>query len=263
MKKLVMAFLVLIFSVITAYVQSSASDVLYLKNGSIIKGTIVELEVNSTVKIRTSDGSIFVYPMSEVQKIVKTESDESPRVETNQRRRQETPVPVQPKQEGTRFELRGGLFLSLQSWNKLQNVPPFLTSDDSKMGFGLMGLIAGGANFGNGLYLGAGPNLGYNFFTKSKSISSVAYSYSIGVTDFGMNFVFGVDDMFVVAGAGSSSVGITSTVGGSSDEVEVQGTFPFTRITLGWGDTYGFAFSFVSYSTTNLSRVEFALGFSF
>ncbi len=44
-------------------------DVVYLKNGSIIRGKIVELTPNKTVKIKTADGSIFVYKMDEVEKI--------------------------------------------------------------------------------------------------------------------------------------------------------------------------------------------------
>jgi len=44
-------------------------DVLYLKNGSIIRGKIVELIPNKTIKIKTVDGSLFVYQMAEVEKI--------------------------------------------------------------------------------------------------------------------------------------------------------------------------------------------------
>lgn len=46
-------------------------DILYLKNGSMIRGTIIELVPDKTVKIRTSDGSVFVYKMDEVEKIEK------------------------------------------------------------------------------------------------------------------------------------------------------------------------------------------------
>ncbi|WP_052592668.1 hypothetical protein [Aureispira sp. CCB-QB1] len=46
-------------------------DVVYLKNGSIIKCTIIEQIIGETIKIETSDGSIFVYKMEEVSKITK------------------------------------------------------------------------------------------------------------------------------------------------------------------------------------------------
>lgn len=47
----------------------SCNNVLYLKNGSIIKGTLIEVIPDSTVKIQTADGSLFVYNINEVDKI--------------------------------------------------------------------------------------------------------------------------------------------------------------------------------------------------
>jgi hypothetical protein len=48
-------------------------DVVYLKNGSVIKGSVIELIVDKTVKIQTSDSSLFVFNMNEVEKIAKDE----------------------------------------------------------------------------------------------------------------------------------------------------------------------------------------------
>jgi len=36
-------------------------DVVYLKNGSVITGSIIEQIPNETIKIQTRDGSVFVY----------------------------------------------------------------------------------------------------------------------------------------------------------------------------------------------------------
>ena len=44
-------------------------SVLFLKNGSVIKGQLVEIDPAKQVKIQTYDGSIFVYPIAEVEKI--------------------------------------------------------------------------------------------------------------------------------------------------------------------------------------------------
>lgn len=49
-------------------------DVVYLKNGSIIKGIILEQIPNVQLKLQTSDGSIFVFKMEEVEKITREQS---------------------------------------------------------------------------------------------------------------------------------------------------------------------------------------------
>lgn len=46
-------------------------DVVYCKNGSVIKGVIIEQIPNQSIKIQTSDGNIFVYSMEDVEKITK------------------------------------------------------------------------------------------------------------------------------------------------------------------------------------------------
>ncbi len=46
-------------------------DVIYLKNGSMIRGVIMEMVIDDYVKIKMKDGSIYVYEMSEVDKITK------------------------------------------------------------------------------------------------------------------------------------------------------------------------------------------------
>lgn len=46
-------------------------ECVYLKNGSIIKGTILEQVPDGNIKIRTSDGSVFVYEFDQVEKITR------------------------------------------------------------------------------------------------------------------------------------------------------------------------------------------------
>ncbi len=46
-------------------------DVVYLKNGSMIKGTIIEQDPANYVKLQTADGSIFVFKVAEIQKITR------------------------------------------------------------------------------------------------------------------------------------------------------------------------------------------------
>jgi hypothetical protein len=46
-----------------------AQDVVTLKNGSVIKGAIIEHVFGESVKIQTADGSMFVYKESEIDKV--------------------------------------------------------------------------------------------------------------------------------------------------------------------------------------------------
>ncbi len=51
--------------------EAALQDVVYLKNGSIIRGVIIEQIPEQSLKIRTADGSVFVYQMSEIERIRK------------------------------------------------------------------------------------------------------------------------------------------------------------------------------------------------
>jgi len=65
--------LILFLSFFAIHGQSNSRDVLYLKNGSIIKGTITSMDPTNGVKIETADGSLFVYKMDEILKSEKEE----------------------------------------------------------------------------------------------------------------------------------------------------------------------------------------------
>lgn len=85
---ILLAFLVSLMPAAGNGQEEALQDVVYLKNGSIIRGVIIEQIPEQSVKIRTADGSVFVYQMSEVEKITK----ETP--VTN-----ETPKPMKSRKE--------------------------------------------------------------------------------------------------------------------------------------------------------------------
>ena len=47
------------------------TEVIYLRNGSIIRGTIVEIVPNTQYKIQTSDGSAFIFEEKDILKIAR------------------------------------------------------------------------------------------------------------------------------------------------------------------------------------------------
>jgi hypothetical protein len=71
-------------------------DVLYLKNGSIVYGKLVEI-VEDQYKMQTTDGSLFIYQSNEVERFSK-----------------ESPVFEGRKAEGLGFSLEAGLLLGSQ-----------------------------------------------------------------------------------------------------------------------------------------------------
>ncbi len=52
-------------------VQDKLVDVVYLKNGSIIRGTLLDQDPTKFVKIQTADGSIFVFKIEEIEKVTR------------------------------------------------------------------------------------------------------------------------------------------------------------------------------------------------
>jgi hypothetical protein len=68
--RLILVFLLLIAAgPLTA--QEFSEDVVYLKNGSIIRGTILEQKPGEYIKIATHDRNIWVFKMEEVEKITR------------------------------------------------------------------------------------------------------------------------------------------------------------------------------------------------
>lgn len=68
MKKLTILLTIIIASTF-AFSQNKQSETIYLSNGSIIKGNVIEL-TQENIKIQTSDGSIYIYELSQVDRIV-------------------------------------------------------------------------------------------------------------------------------------------------------------------------------------------------
>ena len=67
---LILVCVTLLCGVVSAQAQSQTSEIVYLKDGSVLKGKVVEM-LPDQIKVQTSDGSLFVYPMNEVERVEK------------------------------------------------------------------------------------------------------------------------------------------------------------------------------------------------
>lgn len=71
MRKLVTLFLLVIAGSVSAQTLSNYEEVVYLKNGSIIRGIIIEEIPGKSVKIQTRERNVFVYQFDEIEKLTK------------------------------------------------------------------------------------------------------------------------------------------------------------------------------------------------
>lgn len=71
MQRYIIVVCVLVFALVSHASAQQYQDVVYLKNGSIIRGVIIEQIPGDSLKIQTPGGSVFVHRMSEVLKIAK------------------------------------------------------------------------------------------------------------------------------------------------------------------------------------------------
>lgn len=101
-------FIIAIFCATFVSAQQ-VKNIIYLNNGSIIKGEILEQIPNESIKIKTSDGSIFVYKMSEVSKIAREEIGT------------EKTAYVKPK--GLEYKLGLGYLIGVGDYKKTSIVP--------------------------------------------------------------------------------------------------------------------------------------------
>jgi hypothetical protein len=89
--------LIMLTTIILPLSAQKTKDALYLKNGSVIYGKLLEISENR-YKIQTSDGSLFNYSSDEVDKFLK----ESPRFEGR-------------KSSGAGFAVETGLLIGSQN----------------------------------------------------------------------------------------------------------------------------------------------------
>ena len=73
MKKIIQNVILLILVLVCnfSYGQNNMEDVVYLKNGSIIRGIIIEQVPNQSIKIQTKDRNVFVFKYDEIEKMTK------------------------------------------------------------------------------------------------------------------------------------------------------------------------------------------------
>ncbi|MDD6209885.1 MAG: hypothetical protein PUB21_04685 [Bacteroidales bacterium] len=71
MKKCLFAIILLLGCIHLSQAKEAMQDIVYLKNGSVIRGVITGLVPDESVKIQTADGSIFVYATDDVAKITR------------------------------------------------------------------------------------------------------------------------------------------------------------------------------------------------
>ena len=115
-------FLLTTVFILTATVllaQNNLQDVVHLRNGSIIRGTIIEQVPNQSLTIETADRSLFVFAIDEIERISRE------------------PIIQEPVLQQKRFGVIGGLnaaslFLTIGSAS---------SSTDSRIGFHIGGFM--------------------------------------------------------------------------------------------------------------------------
>ncbi len=70
MKKIIVLVLIALVTSVT-FAQNNYQDVVYLKDGNIIRGIIVEQVPNESIKIETADSTIFEYNIDKIEKMTK------------------------------------------------------------------------------------------------------------------------------------------------------------------------------------------------
>jgi hypothetical protein len=71
MKRLLLTIALTLAVALTAAAQSNNRDVVYLKDGSVIKGTIIENVEGAGLKIKTDGGNVLAFDISEIQRVGK------------------------------------------------------------------------------------------------------------------------------------------------------------------------------------------------
>jgi hypothetical protein len=151
-----------------AFSQDQKKDVVYLKNGSVIKGEIIEQIPNKSIKIQTSDGSIFVYNISDIEKMTKETVTNRTKIKTEENFSDDQEAEAQNIPKG--FHLHDGFYMSLNGGLAFGTI----TLEATNAGFNKMEFDGGGfqIDFKFGGVISEEDNLILSFDIISRAISS-------------------------------------------------------------------------------------------
>jgi hypothetical protein len=232
--------------------QTVYRDVVYLKNGSVIKGTIVETIPEKSIKIETADGNLFVYNMSDIEKLTKEAivapvKESKPVIErlgndnqrsTENQRSYESPRSYENQRgsegSGSIFSIYGALVLPLGDLGK---------KDGDKAGYAKTG-FAGGLQFVTGGSIGfiIDGSYSYNKIELPSGIPNGKWEYTGWTTILGLaGLKIGTDNssgtnFFIAPLLGvmyEKSPEVTFTATGSSTST------PYMYAASGTGFAYG------------------------
>jgi len=184
-------FLFLIASTLGA--QQQFQDVVYLKNGSIVRGIIIEQFPNISIKIQTKDQNVFVYKIDDILKMTKESAiangangDQNISTQQQSVGSEQQGIPLQPQNINTKHQDIGSEQQEIrpqQHNNDSHQSTPFLTEFGGKLGIGISSLY--GPNVKN-----TAAKVGLNFygFAEKEFTPMFAGQIEIGFTRKGCNF---------------------------------------------------------------------------
>lgn len=191
------------FWTVSSWAQGALEDVVYLENGSVIRGQVIEYNPEKDIKIKILGGSVLVYKSSEVIKIEKEESlkKETTTAVKNKEKKSHIPSGV-----GLYHTVAGGTLLGLSDF--FGPVPGLSLKTSTGWSFHrTIGLGAGCGLLvlGEYAFIPVYANIRGNFM---KSSASLFYDINVG---------YGIalkDQMGVGFGGGSSLGSVQKAEGG-------------------------------------------------
>jgi hypothetical protein len=243
MKKLITTTLILALISLTAAAQKNL-DILYLKNGAKIFGTLEGISDNQ-YKIRVNDSTLFSYPMDEVEKYSREKNIYKGR-----------------RDNGLGFSLEGGILLGAQT---VAYETAF--SFNAEIHFAVNTTNVFG--FGSGVeYLGKAYTplfLEYRLILKASGPSPYFFARAGGMAYFGANdnITYTYDPKYYLRKdyTGGAMFSIGTGVSWAGNGVETNLSFAYRYARTGYVQSE-YNHADVTY-TTNYNRLEVKLGFRF
>jgi len=184
MKKFLFLIVFLFALVANAFSQQYADyqDVVYLKNGGIVRGIIIEQVPQSSLKIETTGGNVFVYTYDEIEKIAK-----EPKVLQDNERQSQNSVSSTGLKKGYRGIVELGTLIPFGMGVHVINGYQFNPYVSLGAGVGL------DVYFDDGLTLPLFADLRINFLDKRVSpyiAFDIGYTFRLTGLDYGNGLLF-------------------------------------------------------------------------